>query len=117
MRTRPLICAVTLGEMRAFSRNLSWGAPKRARLDEIQRDLVLVGIGEDRVLDAYAELSSTAQARGWAIFHGKNDLWVGAAARAAGARLITTDRDFLPVRDEMHWSVDVLDATTGHLLP
>lgn len=113
IRTRPLICEVTLGEMRAFSKSLSWGPTKRARLDEIQRDLVLVGISEDRVLEAYADLSSEALSRGWSIFHGKNDLWVGAAAKAAGARLITTDRDFLPVRDHLKWSIDVLDPHTG----
>ena len=39
---RPLICAVSLGEMRAFSRSLKWGAAKRERLARLEKELVVV---------------------------------------------------------------------------
>jgi hypothetical protein len=47
------------------------------------------------VRQAYAEPSTLAQSSGWSLFHGKNDLWVGAAAHAADAHLLTMDTDFL----------------------
>ncbi|MGE0444078.1 MAG: hypothetical protein AB7P99_02535 [Vicinamibacterales bacterium] len=78
-RTRPLICEVSVGEMLAFSRSLGWGPQKQARLkDIVEKETVIVRIGDP--------------------LHGKNDLWVGAAAQAARAHLLTTDTDFLPLR-------------------
>ena len=114
---RPLICEVSLGEMRAFSRTLKWGANKLKRLTEIERHVVAVDISDGRVLDAYAELSTLARTSGWALFHGKNDLWVGAAAYATESHLLTMDRDFLPLRGRSGWQISVLDAKTAIPLP
>src|SRR5688572_29101470 len=64
-RRRPLICEVSVGELLAFSRNLKWGPQKQQRLkDIVERDTVIVRISDARVLDAYAELSTLAQASG-----------------------------------------------------
>jgi hypothetical protein len=62
---------------------------------------------------AYAELSTLAQSSGWSLFHGKNDLWVGAAAHTADAQLLTMDTDFLPLRGRPGWQIIVLDDKTG----
>ena len=70
-------------------------------------------ISDARVIEAYADLSSLAKSNGWAIFHGKNDLWVGAATRFARATLLTADKDFLPLRDGKHLDIILLDAMTG----
>jgi predicted nucleic acid-binding protein len=43
-------------------------------------------------LDAYAEIDDHSRRNGIAM--SKNDVWIAATARAAGARLLTTDRDF-----------------------
>jgi len=79
---RPLVCEVSLGEMLAFSLSRSWGTQKLRRLAELERHVVVVHISDPGVRQAYAELSTLAQSSGWSLFHGKNDLWVG----AAGAR-------------------------------
>ena len=114
---RPLICEVSLGEMEAFARTEKWGEQKRTKLKELKKDLIAVDISDSRVIEAYADLSSLAKANGWAIFHGKNDLWVGAATRFSGATLLTVDKDFLPLRDGKHLDVILLDAMTGWRLP
>ena len=114
---RPLICEVSLGEMEAFARTEKWGEQKRIKLKELKKDLIAVDISDSRVIEAYADLSSLAKANGWAIFHGKNDLWVGAATRFSGATLLTVDKDFLPLRDGKHLDVILLDAMTGWRLP
>ena len=62
---------------------------------------------------AYADLSTLAQKAGWPLFHGKNDLWVGAAAKAAGAHLLSMDKDFLPLRKVAGWNVTILEDHTG----
>ena len=80
---RPLVCEVSLGEMLAFSLGRNWGAQKLRRLAELERHVVIVHISDPGVRKAYAELSTLAQSSGWSLFHGKNDLWVGAAAHAA----------------------------------
>jgi predicted nucleic acid-binding protein len=99
--------------MLAFSMSRSWGAAKRRRLEEIERLVVVVDISDRRVRQAYADLSTLAQSSGWPLFHGKNDLWVGAAARAADAHLLTMDTDFVPLRGRPGWEITVLDDKTG----
>ena len=110
---RPLICDVSLGEIEAFARAQKWGEPKRAKLKELKKELIAVDISDARVIDAYADLSSLAKSNGWGIFHKKNDLWIGAATRVSGATLLTTDKDFVPLRDAKHLDVIMLDAMTG----
>jgi len=110
---RPLVCEVSLGEMMAFSLSRSWGEQKLRRLAELERHVVVVHISEPGVRRAYAELSTLAQSSGWSLFHGKNDLWVGAAAHAADAHLLTMDTDFLPLRGRAGWQITVLDDKTG----
>jgi tRNA(fMet)-specific endonuclease VapC len=110
---RPLICEVSLGEIEAFARTEKWGEQKRSKLKELKKELIVVDISDSRVIEAYADLSSLAKANGWGIFHGKNELWVGAATRVTGAALLTADKDFLPLRDGKHLDVILLDAMTG----
>jgi predicted nucleic acid-binding protein len=116
-RLRPLICEVSLGEMLAFSRSLKWGAEKIQRLRDIERWVVAIDISDTRVREAYADLSTLARESGWPLFHGKNDLWVGAATRVAGAHLLTMDEDFLPLARRPDWIVTVLDPKTGRARP
>src|SRR5690348_6052653 len=105
---RPLICEVSLGEIEAFGRIQKWGEQRRKKLRDLKKELVAVDISDPRVIEAYADLSSLAKANGWGIFHGKNDLWVGAAARVSGATLLTADKDFLPLRDGKHLDIILL---------
>jgi predicted nucleic acid-binding protein len=119
LEMRPLICVVSIGEMLAFSRSNNWGLNKLQRLEDILANhVVTVDISDPRVLDAYADLSTLAQSRGWSLFHGKNDLWVGAASIATASHLLTMDTDFLPARGQVAGlEATVLDATTARLVP
>jgi tRNA(fMet)-specific endonuclease VapC len=112
-RLRPLVCEVSWGEMRAFAKGLGWGSAKLNKLSEIQASVVSVDISDQQVLDAYADLQTSAKKGGWPIFNGKNDIWIGAAARAAGATLLTTDSDFKPVRDVLGWQIIILNPKSG----
>ncbi len=118
LRMKPMICEVSVGEMLAFSRSLKWGPQKQQRLkDIVEKQTVIVRISDPRVLEAYADLSTLSKSSGWPLFHGKNDLWVAAAARATQAHLLTMDTDFLPLRNVAGCQVTVLDASTGFPLP
>ena len=92
---RPLISIVTVGEAKAFARKLSWGDPKRSRLDELLRELVVVNIDAGDVLDRYAEIDYYSERiHKPARPMGKNDLWIAATAAATESWLVTTDNDF-----------------------
>ena len=114
---RPLICEVSLGEIEAFARSQGWGEERRNKLKDLKKELVVVDISDPRIIEAYADLSTLARAGGWAIFHGKNDLWIGAATRVSSATLLTTDKDFLPLHDGGHLNVVLVDANTDIVLP
>lgn len=110
---RPLVCEVSLGEMLAFSRNPQWSEAQRQRMRAIHEHVTVIDISDRRVLEAYADLSTLAQSLNWALFHGKNDLWIAAAAKVASAHLITMDKDFLPLQGCEGWNVTILDSKTA----
>lgn len=91
---RPLICEVTIGELlRIGARpNGRWGAGRSQALRLWRQNLVVMPIGREPVLAAYAELGAFADASGRAL--SDNDVWIAACAHVAGAVLLTTDRDF-----------------------
>jgi predicted nucleic acid-binding protein len=92
---RPLICVVTHGEIKVLAQRNGWGAKKLAALDEALAAFVTVDINHPRVIDAYVELDLASQSHSdGARNMGKNDLWIAATAKAAGASLLTTDKDF-----------------------
>lgn len=95
---RPLISIVTVGEALAFARKRGWGAPRVTTLRELIQQLVIVDIHSDEVLQNYAAFDAFCEAHGRAL--GKNDLWIAATAAAAGALLLTTDKDFDPLHQE-----------------
>ncbi|HLL20882.1 MAG TPA: type II toxin-antitoxin system VapC family toxin [Kofleriaceae bacterium] len=94
---RPLISIVTVGEMLAMAKRLNWGAKKVETLKLLASELVVVDIDNQRVLDNYAEIHAFAVTNGYML--GDNDIWIAATAAAAGAVLLTTDRDFDPLAD------------------
>lgn len=97
---RPMICAVTLGEMRAFAQG--WPAKRVESLEAILEELLVIDIHRDDVLSEYAKLHKFSAdgkelaekgERGRNISH--NDLWIAAAANAIGATVLTTDLDLV----------------------
>ena len=93
------VSIISVGELRAFARNASWGGAKEARLKELLAGLVIVDVSREPVLEAYADLSAHLKRAGRPI--GQNDLWIAATARATGATLLTIDTDF----DALHPSL------------
>jgi tRNA(fMet)-specific endonuclease VapC len=91
---RPLISIVTVGEALAMSRRLSWGPSKKAALENLLQDLVIVDIS-DEILDLYAQIDVFLRRAGNPIQ--QNDIWIAATTVASGAHLLTTDKDFDPL--------------------
>lgn len=92
---RPLVCVVSLAEMRVLADIYDWGEPKRNALDAAFRSLTMVNISHPTVIDAYVKIDLHARSHPQGARQmGKNDLWIAACAAAANAYLLTTDKDF-----------------------
>lgn len=105
---RPLLSIVSIAEARVLARHRSWGEAKTQALEALLRELVILDVSHERVLDRYAEFRVLLRARGKAL--SDNDVWIAACAAAAGATLLTTDRDFEALADVV--SVEWIDPTT-----
>lgn len=92
---RPLISIVTVGECLSLVRQFGWGPTKAEALEALLRELVIVPIDSRPVLERYGQFHSWTKSIGRTLGH--NDLWIAATAAAAGAHLVTTDRDFDPL--------------------
>ena len=54
----PLVSIITVGEMLAFARRNGWGARKLDALQHLAGNLVVVDIGREPILRAYADLDT-----------------------------------------------------------
>src|SRR6266545_7828233 len=94
-KQRPLVCIVTHGEVRVLAHRNGWGGKKMQTLQHALDQLVTVDIHHPAVIDAYVSLDLVSQShREGSKNMGKNDLWIAAVTKAAGAVLLTTDNDF-----------------------
>ena len=81
-------------------------------LRQALESFVTLDINTHDVIQAYVELALVSQAHpAGARNMGKSDLWIAAYARAAGARLLTTDKDFAHLIPE-HLDGDVIDPAS-----
>lgn len=92
----PILSIVTVGEIRAFAAESSWGAAKQRYLDDLLAYFTVVPLPFAGVIDAYVQVSERSRQAGRTL--GKNDLWIAATAITTGATLLTTDKDF----DHLH---------------
>lgn len=92
----PQICIVTHGEILVLARANNHGPDKVARLEELLRELVIIDINSQPVIEAYAGIDVSSRQQGKKM--GKNDLWIAACAVATRSVLLTTDNDF----DHLH---------------
>lgn len=111
----PLVCVVTLGEIRAIAYCNNWEMPKLHRLEDFLSHLVAVDISSPAVIDTYARILTKASKSGWGIHNKQNDLWIASVAHAIGATLMTTDRDFDPLQGLFLDRV-LIHAKTGNVL-
>lgn len=91
-RERPLISSITEGELFGLAYHRRWGQSKLQMLREMLRNFVCVDAGLFPVVEWYAQFYAEASRRG--APRGQNDLWIAATAKAAGAALLTRDKDF-----------------------
>ena len=89
---RPLISIVSVGEALALAQTWRWAEKKRADLEQLMRELVVVDIHSREVLERYADFHAWTRSQGRTM--SDNDLWIAATAAATGAHLVTTDADF-----------------------
>ena len=69
-----------------------WGDQKRAAMNGMFDSLVTVEIDHPAVEKHYVRIDVLSRKQGRTM--GKNDLWVAACSAAAGAVLLTADKDF-----------------------
>lgn len=91
---QPMVCVVSLGEIRAFGISSGWGSKKFEQLDKLFTMVTVVDIDKQDIIHEYARLSVLAKSNGWALLTQKNDLWIAAVANVTGATLLTFDKDF-----------------------
>lgn len=113
-RLRQAVSVVTHGEVRSLARRRGWGEAKLTALQDALDALVTVDINVAEVIDAYVDIDVfSSRYTGGARNMGKNDLWIAACAKAAGATLLTTDKDFVHLNPAM---VDVRYIDPGSTL-
>jgi tRNA(fMet)-specific endonuclease VapC len=104
---RPLLSVVTYGEIWVLADRNGWGSEKREALTRMLNSLVMVDLDDQSVLDAYVEMDRACRtAKSGAKTLGDNDLWIASTTKAAGAVLLTTDRDFMHLHPDhcfVHW--------------
>jgi len=88
----PLLSIVTVGEALAFARKRDWGTAKTDQLQTLLRELIVVDVNSEPILQGYAEIDTYLTRRGNPIE--QNDIWIAATARATNSLLLTTDKDF-----------------------
>jgi tRNA(fMet)-specific endonuclease VapC len=94
-KRRAFVSVVTHGEVRVLASRNDWGNAKLAVLQTALDGLVTLDINVTEVIDAYVSIDLFSQRHpDGARNMGKNDLWIAACAKAAGATLLTTDQDF-----------------------
>lgn len=109
----PTISYVTLAELYAFGRKNGWGEQKLQFIETIRMNLLVAPIERNPILHAYAELDAFAEENGKSI--GKNDLWIAATAKVMEAHLLTTDKDFKPLR-ELLPNLVLIEQETGAVI-
>lgn len=89
---RPLISVVTAGELRSLALQFNWQTDRIDQLDFYLGYFKRVSIDDADIIRAYAVIDAHCRRIGQPL--GKNDAWIAATASVAGARLLTTDKDF-----------------------
>lgn len=96
IHTPPFLSIVTHGEILSLAAQFGWGQTRRRELEQFVARCVIVNLDYSGVVEAYADMDAYSLSIGRTM--GDNDLWIAATARAAGALLLTTDKDF----DHLH---------------
>ncbi|MBC8142277.1 MAG: PIN domain-containing protein [Armatimonadetes bacterium] len=112
-RNRVHLSYVTVAEIKVIADRNQWGLDKRSTLADYLRRFIAVNVGGDLMLDAYIAIEAYNYYEGRDM-GSKNDLWIAATARVHRMTLITTDKDFIHLRDTFI-SVAYMDPVKGVL--
>ena len=106
---RPILSAVTVGELHSLALQWNWDPARIAQLDALLLAFPVVDVYAETgsLCDAYAEIDCAARKMGAKM--GKNDLWIAATAKVRGGVVVTADRDFDAPGSAGLISVDVFD--------
>lgn len=110
-----IISAVTIGEIRSLAVRNGWGEKRISLVEKIMEDLIVVDVSFNELFDAYAEIEAFCEGkhpqrpvnRSSRIL-GKNDLWIAATTYVTNSKLLTADKDFLPINGE-YFEVIMID--------
>jgi predicted nucleic acid-binding protein len=108
---RPLICVVTVGEIKALAHKFGWNEAKRSGMKDLVSELVIVDINVEEVLEKYAAISDYLSKLKPAVNIQQNDMWIASVASVTEAHLITTDKDFASLAPrwiKLHWIDEAL---------
>lgn len=108
---RPMVCEVSVGEMRSLALKLGWGSLKIQQFENLLFGLSIIYISQKNIYQTYAELDNYAQNHGCKM--GKNDLWIAAATSATSSTLLTGDKDFDTLASGSMLSRVLIDIKTG----
>ncbi len=101
---RPLCSIVSVGESLGIAAKRGWGSEKSHRLLTAMRNLVIVQVGQGKIVERYGAIAAFLEATGQPIQ--QNDMWIAASAAETAAVLLTTDLDFErlhPTHVEVEW--------------
>jgi predicted nucleic acid-binding protein len=89
-----MMSVVSQGELLSLATRLRWGPDRRARLEELLNELVIIDVhaAARPLLERYAQLDQVSLSLNQKM--GKNDLWSAASAAETDSVLLTTDHDF-----------------------
>ena len=94
-----IISSVTYAEVLAFATYQKWSPRKIGILEEFMDQLPLINVGDQWVIKMYVELYVAARKRGHVM--SQNDIWIAATAKATDAVLLTVDKDFQWIPEEL----------------
>lgn len=110
-----IISAVSIGEIRSLAIRNGWGERRISLVEKIMEDLIVIDVKFDELFDAYAEIEAYCEGKLPAKpvkrssrTLGKNDLWIAATTYITGSKLMTTDKDFMPL-DQEYFDVILVD--------
>lgn len=110
-----IISAVTIGEIRSLAIRNGWGKRRISLVEKIMEDLIVVEVRFDELFNAYAEIEAYCEGKlpnkpvkRSSRTLGKNDLWIAATTYITNSKLMTTDKDFLPLHQE-YFEVIMID--------
>jgi predicted nucleic acid-binding protein len=99
---RQVVSIATQAELLVLADRHNWGTEKRATIERALESLVVVPIDGTDLLQAYVTIcAADRSAPGGARNMGKNDIWIAATALYTGLPLLTTDKDFRFLHDNL----------------